>query len=147
MYNLTLKIRITMFFGILFLFIPLGLGGLYLALDGIDVYLSFPDVFVFSSFIIYGFTFFLIIFPLVFISTYPIFLGRQVSCSVQKTISNFIVFCFFFSILFQMGFKFYFISEFEKRGYIACRGIPLGWMPGMATKYATNEALCLKKDL
>jgi len=73
MYNLTLKTRISMFFGILFLFIPLGLGGLYLALDRIDVYLSFPDVFVFSSFIIYGFTLFLIIFTLVFVSTYPIF--------------------------------------------------------------------------
>lgn len=145
MYELTLKRRVSIFFGLLFLVIPLSFGGVYLTLDAINYYLSFPDTIVFSSFIIYGVTCFLILTPLAFLSTPPIFLGYQASNSVQRTVSKFIVFCFLTSIIFQIGFRFYFINEFEKRGYIACRGIPSGWTPGMATKYALNEELCLKK--
>lgn len=146
MYELTLKRRVSMFFGVLFLVIPLSVGGVYLTLDTINEYLSFPYIIVFSSFIIYGITCFLILTPLTFLSIPPIFLGRQAPDSIQKPVSRFIVFCFLTSIIFQIGFRFYFINEFEKRGYVACQGIPSGWMPGMATKYALNEELCLKKS-
>lgn len=146
MYELTLKRRIAIFFGVLFFLIPLGGGGLYIALDSVATYFSFPPAFVFSSFTIYGFTIFLMVIPLVFISFFPVFLGRLVSLSTQKNISLFMFICFFFFILLQIGFKLYFVSELEHRGYIECRGIPSGWMPGMATKYVTNEVLCSKKD-
>jgi hypothetical protein len=33
-------------------------------------------------------------------------------------------------------------NNLQKRGYIACKGVPSGWMPGMATKYVINEQLC-----
>lgn len=146
MYELTLKRRIFIFFGVLFLFIPLGAGGVYLTVDAINEYLSFPDIIIFSSFTIYGITCFLILLPLVFISLPPVFLGRQASISIQKPVSKFIVLCFLTSIFFQIGFRFYFVNEFEKRGYMACQGIPSGWTPGMATKYAISEELCLKKS-
>ena len=54
MYELTLKRRVSIFLGVLFLVIPLSFGGVYLTLDAINYYLSFPDAIVFSSFIIYG---------------------------------------------------------------------------------------------
>ncbi|CNE00557.1 Uncharacterised protein [Yersinia mollaretii] len=146
MYELTLKRRVSMFFGVLFLVIPLSVGGVYLTLDAISEYLSFPDVIIFSSLIIYGITCFFILLPLTFLSIPPIFLGRQASDSVQRPVSKFIIVCFLTSIIFQIGFRFYFINEFEKRGYIACQGIPSGWMPGMATKYAISEELCSKKS-
>ncbi|MEY8711631.1 hypothetical protein [Mangrovibacter phragmitis] len=146
MYELTLKRRVAIFFGVLFLLLPLGCGGLYIALDSVVLYFSFPPAFVFSSFTIYGFTIFLMVIPLAFLSFFPVFFGRLASLSIQKNISLFIFVCFFFFIMLQIVFKLYFESELEHKGYIACRGIPSGWMPGMATKYVTNEVLCSKKD-
>lgn len=142
----TLKKRMAILFGVLFLFIPLGCLGLYLFIDSVCFYLSFPEVFVFSSFVIYGVTLILILTPLFFISVIPVFFGRMASHSIQRRVSNFIVFCFFFSIPLQIGFRFYFLNAFEERGYVKCQGIPSGWMPGMATKYAINGVLCTKKD-
>jgi len=146
MYELTLKRRIAIFCGFLFLFVPLGCGGVYLSIDSLMLYFSYPNSFVFSSLVIYGITLFLILLPLSFLSFYPVFLGRLASLSIQKKIEVFIFICFSFSIIFQCGFGIYFSNNLEKRGYIACRGIPSGWMPGMATKYVTNEALCSKND-
>ena len=145
MYELTLKRRIAIFFGFLFLFLPLTCGGGYIAIDSIMLYFSFPESLVFSSFIIYGFALFFIFLPLFFLSFFPVFLGRLAPASIQKNISIFMFICLFFSVILQIGFKFYFVNELEHRGYIACRGVPSGWTPGMATKYVTNEALCSKK--
>lgn len=47
-----------------------------------------------------------------------------------------------FSFLFSYGY----VSILNGKGYIQCKGIPSGWMPGMATKYAINEDLCSKKS-
>lgn len=108
MYELTLKRRISIFFGVLFLLIPLGCGGLYIALDSVAIYFSFPPSFVFSSFTVYGFTIFLMVIPLTFLSFFPVFLGRLASLPIQKNISLFIFVCFFFFIALQIGFKLYF---------------------------------------
>jgi hypothetical protein len=145
MHELTLKRRVYLFLGVIFLFIPLALGGGYIALNSLKEYFSFPNVLNFSSFIIYGILCALILPPLIFISIPPIFLGRKSSDSVQKSVGKFIVYCFFISIIFQIGFSFYFVNELNNKGYIACKGIPSGWMPGMATKYALSENLCSKK--
>lgn len=146
MYELTLKRRISIFIGVLFLIIPLACGGLYISLDSMTIYFSFPESFTFSSLVIYGFSFFLIIIPLTFLSFYPIFLGRLADINIQKKASRCIYICFFVFFIVQVGFGFYFVNELEHRGYIACRGIPSGWMPAMATKYVTHEELCSKKD-
>lgn len=145
MYELTLKRRIAIFCGFLFLFIPLIYGGAYITTDGLMLYFSFPDSFIFSSFVIYGVALSLILLPLSLLSFYPVFLGRLAHISIQKKVGMFIFICFSFFITLQIGFGIYFSSELERRGYIACRGIPSGWMPGMATRYALNETLCKKK--
>ncbi len=38
-------------------------------------------------------------------------------------------------------------NHFANLGSIACPGIPYGWMPGMAQKYAMNEQLCRKNSV
>lgn len=73
MYELTLKSRIGIFLGMIFLLIPLSLGGMYLTVDSLRGYFSYPDIVVFSSFVIYGFTLFLILFPILYLSVHPIF--------------------------------------------------------------------------
>lgn len=145
MYELTLKRRIGIFFGVIFLLIPLSIGGMYMSIDSLIEYFSYPNMIIFSSFIIYGFTLFLIVIPLVYMSVQPIFFGRQANSNVQRLMSRMITYCFICSVIVQIGFKFWFTNHLDNNGYISCKGIPSGWMPGMATKYALSEELCLKK--
>jgi len=140
---LTLKERFFLLLGVVLLYIPLSFSSLYVTFDGLSSYFSFPAVFVFSSLIIYGFLGGLVFISLVFISIPPIFLGRKSSDSVQKIIGKFILYCFYASVVSQLVFRFYFINVLEQKNYIACQGIPSGWMPGMATKYALNKELCV----
>ena len=35
-------------------------------------------------------------------------------------------------------------KELLSRNYIACSGIPSGWMPGLATKYVKEKTSCKK---
>ncbi|RJT49876.1 hypothetical protein D6D38_22615, partial [Rahnella variigena] len=37
-----------------------------------------------------------------------------------------------------------YVSVLKNKGYISCPGIPSGWMPGTATKYAFSGDLCRK---
>lgn len=145
MYELTLKRRIGIFFGVIFLIIPLSLGGLYLFVDSFFEYFSFPDSFVFTSAFIYGLTGFFILTLVVFLSIKPIFLGKQFSLNVQTKVSKFMFACLIFSVVFQVIFFILFTNKLNSLGYIACKGIPIGWTPGMGTKYVTNEVLCSKK--
>ncbi|HHZ8503647.1 TPA: DUF1240 domain-containing protein [Morganella morganii] len=137
------KKRIGMFFVLLFLILPLIIGGIYISIDSIHIYFSFPDDFVFSSFTIYGLASAFIFAPIIFLSAYPICFGRMAPILIQKKASKVIVFSFFVSIASQLFFKLYFESELKNRGYIACQGTPLGWTPMMATKYVTDKKLCL----
>lgn len=38
------------------------------------------------------------------------------------------------------------VNYLEKKGYIQCKGIPSGWTPGTATKYAKDISHCSVKD-
>jgi len=107
MYELTLKRRVGVFFGVVFLFIPLSLGGAYLSIDSLFEYFSFPDSFVFTSAFIYGLTGFFILIPMIFLSIKPIFIGKQFSVSVQYKVSKFMIACLIFSVVFQVIFLFY----------------------------------------
>ncbi|MBS0849868.1 hypothetical protein [Citrobacter sp. JGM124] len=146
MYELTLKRRVGIFLGVVFLFIPLSLGGLYLFIDSFFNYFSFPDSFVFTSAFIYGLTGFFILFSMVFLSIKPIFLGKQFSLIVQYKVNKFMIACLIFSFVFQVIFFILFTDKLNSLGYIACKGTPIGWTPGMGTKYVTAEVLCSKKD-
>ncbi|CFR15152.1 DUF1240 domain-containing protein [Yersinia alsatica] len=50
------------------------------------------------------------------------------------------------AVVFSISLSYWYVTTLSEKGYIRCKGIPSGWMPGMATKYVTSEALCLKKS-
>ncbi|MFC0139851.1 hypothetical protein ACFFJN_07120 [Erwinia mallotivora] len=49
---------------------------------------------------------------------------------------------FVITVIFQVGFKFYFLKNLEDKGYVACPGTPKSWVPGMAIKYVKDPLLC-----
>ncbi|OVZ80189.1 hypothetical protein CBW52_12420 [Yersinia kristensenii] len=87
-----------------------------------------------------------------------LFKGRKASIMLQTICSKvlyllFIIYYLLFIIYYLLliiglvvnfGFNYY-TGKLVEQGYIKCRGIPTGSMPGMATKYAKSESLCYLK--
>lgn len=109
-------------------------------------YFSYPDSFVFSVFSVFSVLFFMISIPILLLSFSPICIGVQSGIEFQRKMARFIFIGLSFIVMSSLVFNFYYLNLIENKGYIKCQGIPSGWMPGMASKYVTNEALCLKKD-
>lgn len=118
----------------------------YFGVERLFVYFSFPDVFVFSVFSVFSVLFFIISIPILLLSFSPICIGVQSGILFQRKIARFILIGLSFIVISSIVFNFYYLNLIENKGYIKCQGIPSGWMPGMASKYVTNETLCLKKD-
>lgn len=142
--NVYNKTKDCFFLGFLLLYTPLILGGMYIFIDSLVEYLSFPESFIFSSLIIYcafGAIILIIFSALLY---HPVFLGKKAPVNIQQKTSKIMFLLVILSVIFQISFKYKFTFEVYNRGYVSCKGIPSSWMPGMATKYAINESLCQK---
>lgn len=142
MYDFSLRRRVTMFFGMIFLFLPLIFGGGWLSYSTLMKYLSFPSEMTFSSFFIYGFSAVFILSPVAFFSLWPIFLKRNVSVEVQSKLAKYMVCVFVISVGLQLGVKVLFTNKLEAKGYVACPRTPDNWSPGMSTKYVLSPKKC-----
>lgn len=110
-----------------------------------DEYYSFGNVIIFSWF---SFSIIVLPFVLIFPLFYFILFLFKDSDYAFKKMNGFIwIFKLTCIVLIVLGivFSLTYTNSLSERGYIKCKGIPSGWMPGMATKYVTSEALCLKK--
>lgn len=111
-----------------------------------DEYYSFGNVIIFSwfSFSIIALPF-VLIFPLFY---FILFLFKSSDYAFEKMNGFIWIFKITCIALIVLGivFSLAYTNNLSERGYIKCQGIPSGWMPGMATKYAINEDLCLKKS-
>jgi uncharacterized membrane protein YcgQ (UPF0703/DUF1980 family) len=126
------------------IFASIFLCGLIFSLHETIRYFTYPNHFVFS-----WLSFFAIVFSFVFlaISMAPghiAIFGRPMCDNVLKKISTSTVLILCLSLLVGILGSFVYSSHIKSKGYIACKGVPSGWMPGMATKYAINKSLCHK---
>lgn len=147
MEKIPLKMRCIAFSFITFILAPLCIFVMYILVDDLRSWSESPDVLIFSSLSIVAGVIaplFLIIF--VTISIQPIFQGHRSSDILQKICSSSLYSLLILGVLANFGFNYYYTGKLVEQGYIKCRGIPSGWMPGMATKYATSEMLCLKQS-
>lgn len=119
----------------------------YLACVIFIEYFSFADVIVFSwlsvSLVILPFV---MIFP---ISYFSLFLLKGES-KAFKIIKGY-MWCFKWLCIILVSASIIFIVfykiEMKGKGYLICKGIPSGWMPGTATKYVKSKELCyMRKD-
>lgn len=135
---------------IFFIFFDLGLAlitltSFYFGLKRIGVYLSYPDVFVFSIFSVFSVLFFIISIPVIALSISPIFTGEQASIYFQIKMASVIKFGVLAIVLLSIAFNVIYTNKIRDDGYVKCHGVPSGWMPGMATKYSMAEHLCNQK--
>ncbi|MGV3345710.1 hypothetical protein ACGVWS_08160 [Enterobacteriaceae bacterium LUAb1] len=133
-------------FLVFFIFLMIGLTVFYFSIQEVIEYYDFHEVIIYSWLDCFTllFSFFIFIF-----SVYPgyvAFYGITIPAGRSKSFYKAALFFFVMSLVVPIIFSFIYVNKIESKGYIRCQGIPSGWMPGMATKYATSELLCSKKD-
>ncbi|MGP2500748.1 hypothetical protein ACTUSN_05080 [Pantoea ananatis] len=114
----------------------------YVGVTSIIKYLSFPDVFEYSTGCVI-LTFPAIVLGPVFISGFPvIFLGRRfdpkIAAIFNKIIIGGIVLAVFSGVLFRA----FYISEIKSQGYVECHNKNTGAFSVLSTKYALTLSDC-----
>lgn len=117
---------------------------LYFWIDEVLEYLRFKDVILFSWMSVSLFFIPLtLLFPTYWFVLSLIFEHDVALSKVNRVIPYFKWVCIF-SIITSIMISFSYVSTLKYKGYASCKGIPSGWMPGMATKYVISKELCNK---
>jgi hypothetical protein len=126
------------------LLIILGLNVLcvFLGLSEFGDYFSYGNVIVFSWLSVSLIALPLILFfPLCYFTLF-LFKSEEYATQVMGQYVGYLKILFVIIITVGIAFSLFYKNDLTGRGYIACKGIPSGWMPGTATTYVLDPALC-----
>ncbi|MHC3771718.1 hypothetical protein ACYDMD_05665 [Pantoea agglomerans] len=114
----------------------------YVGVTSIIKYLSFPNVFEYSTgCVILSFS--AIILGPVFISGFPvIFLGRRFEHKVVAILNKIIIWGFVVAVFSGVLFRIYYISEIKSLEYVECHNKNAGAFSALSTKYALTLGDC-----
>ncbi|MDE1315282.1 DUF1240 domain-containing protein [Vibrio aestuarianus] len=141
---ITLKQRIVGFFGMLFMFIPLTIGSVWI---GVDILI---ENWAFHSSLIFTWLALLLLFipfisiPVIIIGLPAVFLGKDMPVKHAAPLIKIAVSGLVLGLIMSIVYGFYFTKQLEQRGYTPCRGIPSSHTPGpgMGKQYVTDLSLC-----
>lgn len=136
-----LKQRVIAFFGVVF-FLAISVGISYLGIFKLREYLSYPDVVNFSFWVTFAAAFFFFFSPLLAMIFPVIFTGKQITLASGKKLLKTTFIILGLTVLGMFIFSERYTASLMHKGYTECQGIPSGWMPGMAKKYAIEPSLC-----
>ncbi|WP_413515271.1 hypothetical protein [Serratia proteamaculans] len=136
-----LKQRVIAFFGVVF-FLAISVGISYLGIFKLREYLSYPDVVNFSFWVTFAAAFFFFFSPLLAMIFPVTFTGKQITVTSGKKLLKTTFIILGLTILGMFIFSERCTTSLMHKGYTECQGIPSGWMPGMAKKYAIEPSLC-----
>ncbi len=139
---ITLKQRIIGFFGIAFVFIPLTIGSIWIGLDILNSNWAFPPSLIFSWLAIFTLFFPFISIPVIVVGFPVVFLGKDMPVKYAVPLIKIAAMGLILGVILSIAYRFYFINQLEQRGYMLCRGIPLGYMLGMGKQYVIDLGLC-----
>ncbi|NMP26624.1 hypothetical protein GW590_07085 [Rahnella sp. SAP-1] len=139
--SLTIKDRaVLLFLNVLMFFLMLAF--VYVGVDSIKTYLSYPNRIEYSS-IQVGFVFsFVVIAPLFLLGLPVIFKGEKMNERLTQFFCKVMLFGLLLVISSGLMFRVYYINEIESRGYIECPAKLIGAFSGLTTQYATSEVYC-----
>ncbi|WP_395313175.1 hypothetical protein V1603_20300 [Enterobacter sp. ECC-219] len=136
-----LKQRVIAFFGMVF-FLAISVGISYLGIFKLREYLSYPDVVNFSFWVTFAAAFFFFFSPLLAMIFPVIFTGKQITIASGKKLLKTTFIILGLTVLGMSIFSERYTASLMHKGYTECQGIPSGWMPSMAKKYAIEPSLC-----
>lgn len=135
------KQRVIAFCGVMFL-MAISVGISYLGIFKLREYLSYPDVVNFSFRVTFSAAFFFFFSPLLAMIFPVIFTGKQIIIASGKKLLKTTFIILGLTVLGMFIFQEKYTTSLMHKGYTECQGIPSGWMPGMAKKYAIEPSLC-----
>lgn len=135
------KQRVIAFFGVTF-FLVVSIGVSYLGIYKLNEYLSYPEVVNFSFWVVFAAAFLFFYAPLLAMLFPVIFTGKQITVTLGKKLLKTMGVILGLTVLGMLIFSERYTTSLIDKGYIECLGIPSGWMPGMAKKYAIEPSLC-----
>ncbi|QGU11117.1 hypothetical protein GNG26_12470 [Leclercia sp. J807] len=135
------KQRVIAFFGVV-IFLVVSVGISYLGIFKLREYLSYPDVINFSFWVVFAAAFCFFFSPLLAMIFPVIATGKQITVTSGKKLLKTTFIILGLTILGMFIFSERYTKSLMHKGYTECQGIPSGWMPGMAKKYAIEPSLC-----
>lgn len=139
---ITSKQRAIGLFGIAFMFIPFTVGSIWIGLDILNGNWAFPSSLVFSWQAIFTLFFPFISIPVILMGLPVVLYGKDLSDKYSLLLIKVMVGGMILGLITSVVYGFYFTGQLEQRGYIPCRGVPIGYMPGMGKQYVTDISLC-----
>ncbi|MFC0224917.1 hypothetical protein [Serratia aquatilis] len=139
MYNL--KHRFLAFLGFVF-FTFLSLIISFFAFESLFGYLHKMPVFVFSAWSFFAALSPLVVMPFLLMVVPVIIYGRKVSIKLGKQLMVFSFLSLVLIVVLMILFSTLYKEHLNNQGYTRCQGVPMGWTPGMATKYAIDASKC-----
>ncbi|MHB2093314.1 hypothetical protein [Pantoea dispersa] len=114
----------------------------YVGVTSVIKYLSFPDVFEYSTgCVILSFS--AIVLGPVFISGFPvIFLGRRFEHKVAAILNKMVIWGFVVAVFSGVLFRIYYISEIKSLKYVECHNKNSGAFSALSTRYALTLGDC-----
>lgn len=114
----------------------------YIGVDSIKTYLSYPNRIEYSS-IQVGFVFsFLVIGPLFLLGLPVILKGEHMNERLTHLFCKIMMFGLLLVISSGLMFRVYYINEIESRGYIECPAKLIGAFSGLTKQYALSDIYC-----
>jgi len=114
----------------------------YVGVKSIINYLSFPDIFEYSTGCVV-LSFSVIVLGPVFISGFPVvFLGRRFDNKIASFLNKIIVGGFVLAVFASVIFRIYYLGEIKAQGYIECHNKSVGAFSALSTKYALTLDDC-----
>lgn len=135
------KQRVIAFCGVMF-FLVVSVGISYLGIFKLREYLSYSEVVNFSFWVVFATAFFFFFSPLLVMIFPVIFTGKQITIASGKKLLKTTFIILGLTVLAMFIFSEKYTTSLMHKGYTECQGIPSGWMPGMAKKYAIEPSLC-----
>lgn len=125
-----------------FLMFFLMLAFVYVGVDSIKTYLSYPNRIEYSS-IQVGFVFsFVVIGPFFLLGLLVILKGEEINENLTHLFCKIMMFGLFLVISSGLMFRVCYINEIESRGYIECPEKLIGAFSGLTKQYALSEIYC-----
>ncbi|QUM78831.1 hypothetical protein HWV01_11870 [Moritella sp. 5] len=136
-FKLRFKLVIGSIFLIFFMYLLVSLG-----IEKIAEYLIFPESFIYTSGAIFIALGSFAMLPLLIMLLSPIFYGVKADVKLQKIYFKVMVYALIIASISSLTFSLIYLPILERRGYIACKGTPMGYTPGMGTQYVLDLSLC-----
>jgi len=137
------KHRFFAFLGLLF-FLLLTSTISFFGFESLLGYFDNLPTFTFSSWSVFAALSPLVIIPFLLMIIPVIIRGKQIEIKAGKRLLIFSLTSLVLIIIIMFAFSFIYKTFLNNKGYVECIETPMGWTPGMATKYSIKKSYCVK---